>query len=78
MVSITYCKQKASTAFLFYCKCLCHLLCCFTLNSIAGDRGICSKTGKLWRLFVLLAAPNEEEEDYDTPAFLRRRKKNKE
>ena len=22
--------------------------------------------------------PNEEEEDYDTPAFLRRRKKNKE
>ena len=37
MVSITYCKQKASTAFLFYCKCLCHLLCCFTLNSIAAD-----------------------------------------
>ena len=37
MVSITYCKQKASTAILFCCECLCHLLCCLTLNSIAAD-----------------------------------------
>ena len=37
MVSITYCKQKASTAILFCCKCLCHLPCCLTLDSIAAD-----------------------------------------
>ena len=37
MVSITYCKQKASTAILFCCECLCHLLCCLTLDSIATD-----------------------------------------
>ena len=37
MISITYCKQEASTAFLFCSKCLCHLLCDLTLDSIATD-----------------------------------------